>query len=105
MLLVDFLTSYEAQLLIRRKTLNIAANRSAMEWEGEEGAYRPARFQLYREIFPTYRMVTELGLSNRQLKEIQRDIMMFVSGLLDNEELCRRVEEKLNTADQETPHS
>ncbi|AHV98494.1 regulatory protein GntR HTH [Paenibacillus sabinae T27] len=105
MLLVDFLTSYEAQLLIRRKTLNIAANRLAMEWEGEEVVYRPARFQLYREIFPTYRMVTELGLNNRQLKEIQRDIMMFVSGLLDKGELCRRLEVTLNTADQETPRS
>lgn len=105
MLLVDFLTSHEAQLLLRRKTLNIAASRLAMEWEGEEAGYRPARFQLYREIFPTYRLVTELGLSNRQLKDIQRDIMMFVSGLLNNDELCGRLEETLNTMDQETPLS
>lgn len=105
MLLVDFLTSHEAQLLLRRKTLNIAASRLAMEWEGEEAGYRPARFQLYREIFPTYRLVTELGLSNCQLKDIQRDIMMFVSGLLNNDELCGRLEETLNTMDQETPLS
>lgn len=44
MLLVDFLTSYEAQLIIRRKTLNIAANRLVMDWEGEEVGYRPAGF-------------------------------------------------------------
>jgi multiple sugar transport system substrate-binding protein len=105
MLLVDFLTSFEAQLLIRRKTLNIAANRAAMEWEGKEAVYRPSRFQLYREIIPTYRLVTDLGLSNRQLKAIQRDIMLFVSGLLDHEALCVRLEEALNTAEQIFPHS
>lgn len=102
-LLADYLTSYEAQLTIRRKTLNIAADRTAMDWEGEETLYRPSRFQMYREIFPTYRLVTELGVSNRQLKAVQRDIMLFISGLLDRESLCVRLESVLNADEHELP--
>ncbi|MFD0677836.1 MULTISPECIES: extracellular solute-binding protein [unclassified Paenibacillus] len=94
-LLVDFLSSYEIQLLLRRKTLNITAHRHAMEWEGEESLYRPSRFFLYREIFPTLRLLTELGLSNYQLKSIQRDIMLFLSGLQNSDALSSRLEQLL----------
>ncbi|MCS7460656.1 extracellular solute-binding protein [Paenibacillus doosanensis] len=97
-LLVDFMTSYETQLTIRRQTLNITAHRHAMEWQGEEEAYRPSRFFMYREIIPTFRLITEMGLSNNQLKEMQREIMLFLSGLLDRETLCRRLEQLLPEA-------
>ncbi|TDG00471.1 extracellular solute-binding protein [Paenibacillus piri] len=99
-LLVDFLTSYDAQLLIRRKTLNIAANRKAMEWEGEEPAYRPPRFHMYREMTATFRLLPELGLSNYQLKNIQRDVMLFLSGLQNSEALSARLEQLLVEAKQ-----
>ncbi|NOU95742.1 extracellular solute-binding protein [Paenibacillus sp. LMG 31456] len=94
-LLVDFLSSYEIQLLLRRKTLNITAHRHAMEWEGEESLYRPSRFFLYKEIFPTLRLITELGLSNYQLKSIQRDIMLFLSGLQNSDVLSAKLEQLL----------
>ncbi|MDF2652655.1 MAG: regulatory protein GntR [Paenibacillus sp.] len=94
-LLIDFLTSYEIQLMLRRKTLNITAHRRAMEWEGEESGYRPSRFFLYREMIPTFRLITELGLSNYQLKSIQRDIMLFLSGLQNSAVLSTRLEHLL----------
>ncbi|MDF2960621.1 MAG: regulatory protein GntR [Paenibacillus sp.] len=99
-LLVDFLTSYDVQLLIRRKTLNITAHRRAMEWEGEESVYRPSRFYMYREIFPTYKLLPELGLTNYQLKNIQRDVMLFLSGLQNSGELCSKLEQLLVEAKQ-----
>ncbi|ULL15015.1 extracellular solute-binding protein [Paenibacillus sp. H1-7] len=91
-LLVRFLTSYESQLLVRQHTLNITAHRRAMEWQGEEFVYRPFRFFMYREIIPTFRLIKEMGLSNNQLKEMQRDTMLFLSGLQDRETLCRKLE-------------
>jgi len=95
-LLVDFLTSYETQLYLRRHTLNITAHRRAMAYNGDEAIYRPSRFYLYREIFPTLRLITELGLTNVQLKSIQRDIMLFLSGLQDGESLRVQLESLLN---------
>lgn len=94
-LLIRFLTSYDSQLLIRQQTLNITAHRRAMEWQGEEAVYRPSRFFMYREIIPTFRLVTEIGLTNNQLKEMQRDTMLFLSGLLDRDALCRKLERLL----------
>jgi multiple sugar transport system substrate-binding protein len=99
-LLVDYLTSYETQLLIRRNTLNIAAHRRAMQWEGEETVYRPSRFNLYMEIFPTFRLINEMGLSNYQLKAIKRDVMLFLSGLQDVEALTNNMEQILSEANQ-----
>ncbi|OXM87111.1 extracellular solute-binding protein [Paenibacillus rigui] len=99
-LFVDFMTGYETQLLIRRRTLNITASRRAMEWDGEESIYRPSRFYMYREIFPTLRLITELGLSNAQLKAIQRDIMLFLSGLQDGEDLREQLESVLSQVSQ-----
>ncbi|MEC0225884.1 extracellular solute-binding protein [Paenibacillus alba] len=99
-LLVDFLSSYEIQLLLRRKTLNIAAHQRAMEWEGEEFGYRPSRFFLYRDIFPSFRLITHLGLSNYQLKCIQRDIMLFLSGLQTKADLSSRLEQLLLEANE-----
>ncbi|MEK3719947.1 extracellular solute-binding protein [Paenibacillus sp. FSL H8-0034] len=91
-LLVDYLGSYETQLIVRRKTLNISAHRHAMEWEGEESVYRPSRFYMYREIFPTLRLITELGLENAQFRAIQREVMMFLSGLQDRQTMSERLE-------------
>ncbi len=100
-LLVQFMTSYETQLKIRNQTLNITAHRAAMEWQGEESIYRPSRFFMYREIIPTFRLITEMGLSNNQLKEMQREAMQFLSGLQDRETLCQRLEQLLPSVDKE----
>ena len=97
-MLVQFMTSYDMQLNIRRQTLNITAHRAAMEWKGRETTYRPSRFFMYREIIPTFRLVTEMGLSNNQLKEMQREAMQFLSGLQDKETLTTRLEQLLPDA-------
>lgn len=96
--LVDFLTSYETQLTLRRTTLNIAAHRRAMDWEGEESVYRPPRFRMYREIYPTCRLITELGLTNLQLKEMQREVLLFLSGLQDRDTFGESLEQVLREA-------
>ncbi|CAG7642693.1 extracellular solute-binding protein [Paenibacillus allorhizosphaerae] len=95
-LLVQFLASYETQLHIRRTTLNIPAHRLVSEWQGEEQIYRPSRFFMYREIIPTFRLIQDLGLQNRQLKEIQREVLLYISGFLESETLCKNVEAVLN---------
>ncbi|WP_186446004.1 extracellular solute-binding protein [Paenibacillus cremeus] len=92
---VQFLSSYEMQLRLRTRTLNIPAHERASESSQDELAYRPSRFSMYRELEPTYHLITALGLRNEQLKAIQRDVMLFLSGFHDRETLCDRVERKL----------
>jgi len=95
-LLVDFLTSYEAQLAIRLKTLSIPADRRAAEWQGEERMARPSRFHMYREIVPTFRLLADLRLTVRQIAALQKEVKMFWTGLVDERSLCSRVERALS---------
>lgn len=64
---VRFLMSRECQLHIRRLTLSIPAMRKAAEWEGESAVTYPSRYQLFREIVPTYRFIGDLGLEPQQM--------------------------------------
>ncbi|TBL72636.1 extracellular solute-binding protein [Paenibacillus thalictri] len=88
---VQFLTSYETQLFIRQHTLNIPAHSRVAEWRGTEHLNRPSRFSMYREIIPTYRSLSDLGVSNAKLRDIQREVMLYVSGLQDSHTLCGHI--------------
>jgi multiple sugar transport system substrate-binding protein len=92
---VDFLSSYDAQLLIRKHTLSIPADRRAAEWQGGESRYRPPRFHMYREIIPTFCLPKDLGLSSKQLSAIRKEVKLFWSGLSDEETLLARIEQAL----------
>ncbi|WP_165452682.1 extracellular solute-binding protein [Paenibacillus thalictri] len=94
--LLQFLASYEIQLMLRKSTYYLPAHRLVAETQEEELDYRPARFMMYREIASTYSMINEIGLSNRQLKLIQREVMLFLSNVYDQERFCRRLEQLLN---------
>lgn len=99
-LFVQFLTSYETQLSIGQQTLNIPANRRIAEWDGEEAVARPSRFFMHREIIPTYQLLQELGFRNKDLKDIQREIKLFLSSLQDEQMLARRLDQLLNAQKQ-----
>ncbi|MCC2684998.1 MAG: hypothetical protein K0R75_1897 [Paenibacillaceae bacterium] len=71
-LLVDFLASYETQLRIKENTLNIPAHRIVSGMPVKDRMYRPSRFNMFREIIPTFRLLNELGLSHIQMRSIQR---------------------------------
>lgn len=96
-LLLDYLISEEAQLLLRKQTLNIPALKKAAEWSGEEAiANRPSRFQLFREIMPTYRFFTELNIPFTSFSLIRDELKFYWAGLDDLDTVLRRIEEKLN---------
>lgn len=103
-LLVEFLRSYDTQLHIRRHTLSIPANRRAAEWSGEEAAYRPSRYGMYREIVPSYRTIGDLQLSYRQLSAMQKEVKLYWTGLLDEHQLCRNVERALTEVKRSEGH-
>jgi multiple sugar transport system substrate-binding protein len=94
-ILADYLTSYEAQLIIRQRTLSIPANKLAAEWKGEESIYRPSRFSMYREIIPTFRTIGQLGLKTNELLEVLKAARLYWSGLSDKETMCRNIVQTL----------
>lgn len=91
-LLVHFLTSYKAQVMIRKKTLSLPSLKTAAEWIGEEKEYRPARFSMYREIIPTFRYNKELGLTEKEWNIFFNEVLMYLSGLETEEIFCSRLE-------------
>lgn len=96
-LFIDYLVSDEVQLSIRKQTLNIPALKAAAEWSGEETiASRPGRFQLFREIIPTYRFFTELNIPSDGYSLFRDELKLYWAGLDDLDTVLRRIEEKLN---------
>lgn len=101
-LLCEFLTSYEAQLMIRKRTLSIPANKSAAEWTGEEAPMnRPSRFRMFREIIPTFRLSSDLKLKTKELSIVLREAQLYWSELHDKKTMCRNIENKLRESRQE----
>ena len=93
---IDYMTSYEAQLMIRQHTLSIPAHKRAAEWSGEEKIYRPSRFFLYRDIIPTYRLIDWLNLRQVELNKFRTKAKLYWSGLVTEDQVCRQLEELLN---------
>ena len=92
---VEFLASYQVQLMIRQKTLSIPSSKPAAEWSGKETMYRPSRFPMYRDIIPTFRSFAALNMSSSELYRFYREAKLFWSGLETEEAIVRRLERLL----------
>ncbi|WP_309120479.1 extracellular solute-binding protein [Paenibacillus sp.] len=78
---IDFVTSAESQLHIRKHTYSIPALRQAAEWEGEEARYRPPRFGMYRDISHTYAQLYDLELRSDDRERLLAAMNMYWMGL------------------------
>lgn len=78
-LFVDFMLSMESQQRIRQETLSIPSVRPAAELAGDGAIYRPSRFQMYREIVPTFHLFTDIGLSSRQMVEFRNALRLYLA--------------------------
>jgi multiple sugar transport system substrate-binding protein len=95
-LFIDYLTSHEAQLAIRKHTMNIPALRIAAEWNGEDTiGNRPSRFNLFREIMPTFRFFTELNIPFTGFSLMRDELKFYWARLDDLDTVLRRMEDKL----------
>ncbi|MFD2329899.1 extracellular solute-binding protein [Cohnella sp. GCM10020058] len=92
-LLAEYLTGPAAQASIRRDTLSLPALRGGIdESVGGDGATRPSRFGMYREIIPSYRFGDALGLLEREWRWFLPEVMLYLSGLRTEEAFCERIE-------------
>ncbi|WJH37230.1 extracellular solute-binding protein [Paenibacillus sp. CC-CFT747] len=93
-LLVDFLTSEESQLDIRKHTMTLPAHKASAEWTGPEEFERPSRFHLYREIIPTFSRFEDLNLPVTELSRLRNELNLFWSGLEEPEPVMQRLKEQ-----------
>ncbi|RKN86076.1 extracellular solute-binding protein [Paenibacillus ginsengarvi] len=95
-LFVDYMLSHQTQQFIRKHTLSIPSLKSAAEWTGEDFAgNRPHRFDLFREIIPSYRFHSDMGATYNDLLDMRRELKFYWSQLDDLETVLRRIEDKL----------
>ncbi len=92
---IAFLTGEAAQERIRTHTLSIPSMKKVAERQGGELVYKPSRFHLFREIIPTFRMFSDLGLSVGELGEIRNELRIYLSGLMDDKIFQQRIKSTL----------
>lgn len=95
-LLAEFVSSEEGQRIIRRHTLSIPALKAVAESEVIDDLNRPARYQMFRDILPTLRFHHDLNLTGYGLGELWKLLKQYWSRLIDDETLCRQLNERLH---------
>lgn len=88
---VDFISSDIVQSFIRKQTLSIPSVKMEAEKTGDEQIYKPTRFHLFREIIPTYRLYSDLGVTYHELNEIKNELRLYLSGMLSEDFFVQRV--------------
>lgn len=93
-LLADYLTSPRAQRLIREYTLTIPAHKPSAEapLQLDTGLNRPSRYALYRDIVPSFRTVSELGLASETFQPLHEAMKSYWTDLIDEAALYAEIE-------------
>jgi multiple sugar transport system substrate-binding protein len=93
--------SPESQLAIRKNTLSIPSLRSAAEHR-PRAETRPLRYPMYRDIIPTFRYHSDLGITYRGLDALNQELFLFWTNMEDLDTIMRKAEES-ELADYGTP--
>ncbi len=99
---VEFLSSTDAQMLIRDKTVSIPARKEAAETLRDAGGLnRPSRYSMFREMLPSYAYHREIGLEISELRMFSRFLKEYWSGMIDVNVLYNKLEELVVQSQQE----
>lgn len=94
--LIDFLVSPASQQVIRDETYSLPAYMQMAVPANGSDLPRPSRFQMYREIFPSFRQASDTKLSHDELQLVLNECKLYWSGLRSKESLIQNVEDLLN---------
>ncbi len=95
-LLVDYLTSHEAQAIVRENTLSIPSLKEAAELEFHKKEGEPSRFRMFREIIPTFRYYTDLHAEASQLHIMTYYLKLYWSNMDTLDNVMASIEHALN---------
>lgn len=94
--LVDYLVSEEAQQVIRKKTYSIPTHKQAAQLLGNNEIALPSRYQMYKEIMPSFGTFFDTNLSLTQLDDVFSECKLYWAGLQSKEKLAVSLENILN---------
>ncbi|MFD0958546.1 extracellular solute-binding protein [Paenibacillus chungangensis] len=84
---VEYLSSAEAQGIIRDRTVGIPARRDCSDRSGQASVKLPSRYAMYREMIPSFAYHSELGMNIRQLRQLTKWLKEYWSGMMDEDAL------------------
>ncbi|GIP39855.1 hypothetical protein J31TS4_31350 [Paenibacillus sp. J31TS4] len=93
--LADFLTSEEAQSLVRRRTYTLPANKYVSETIEPELPRKPSRLELHRELIPKYATYRKLGISMNELMAMEDCVKQYIASLVDEQGFVELLNAKL----------
>jgi multiple sugar transport system substrate-binding protein len=109
-LFIRHLTSEATQRYMRTRTYSIPALRQAAEQQEDEqqgdeqqdneaggaGIYRPDNYRLFKELEPSYSLLTDLHMSQEQKSRLQSILASYLMGIETRESTEKRVGEFLD---------
>lgn len=95
-LLVDFLSSTQAQEYIREHTFSIPCNGTLPLEHSNPQTDRPSRYMMYLEVMASLRPIKDLNLSSKDLAQLFRLLKAYWARMIDEDELCDRLIEQLS---------
>lgn len=95
-LLIDFLTSKEAQEQIRNDTLSLPSMKEVAEQVPAQPKNEPSRFQMFREIIPTFRYYTAMNVESHQLNQMIYHLKLYWSNMDSLANVVTGIEQALN---------
>ncbi|TMV47544.1 extracellular solute-binding protein [Paenibacillus mesophilus] len=91
MLLVDYLTSEEAQSFIRSHTMSIPSLGTLPIHIEKTALYRPSRYMMFREVMASLRKIADLNLPYGMIRALSNQLRAYWADLIDEDELCDRL--------------
>jgi len=95
-LLVDFLTSKETQENIRETTLTIPSMKEVAELDLDGEKQEPTRFQMFREIIPSFRYYTDMNVESNHLRTMTQYLKLYWSNMETSANVVCSIEQALN---------
>lgn len=95
-LLVDYLTSSEAQESLRTHTTSIPSLKEMAEQERSDKGAEPGRYPMFREIIPSFRYYTDMNVNRHQLRTMTHYLKLYWSNLESSSNVIANIEEALN---------
>ncbi|WP_158606974.1 extracellular solute-binding protein [Paenibacillus ginsengarvi] len=98
LLFIDYLTSGDAQSVIRDRTFSLPSLGTAYmdaSLASSSSGHRPSRYLMFREIMSSLRSHGDLNISYNSLRKLEKELKAYWADLLDEEELCERLGKQL----------
>ncbi|TMV43727.1 extracellular solute-binding protein [Paenibacillus mesophilus] len=93
---MEYLRSPRAQRLIGSRSLSIPVHKEVADEIRPDDGERPSRYNLFKEIMPSFRVQQDLNLANWQLRKMSGPLQLYLSGQIDDIALCERLERTLS---------